>query len=250
METYAPTSHQERSAPPASATKKQHRASLSLQDNRPAAIQLRKTIQAIQASSNRLSPIQCYTKGITYKTSDNENFRTCINDTNLLDKKTGATTSIDNLLVRIGTVNGYQRYQYNTHLRKNTKKGIERNFVNDCGFFSDFLMTLDTTALAGRGNPHVKAGTGTNDAADPLAGEAYFMQGNTEANIDLGCVHHQATVIAKDGGDNITCEANAGARLTAPIFDMYGTAEETFHSRFKDDYGDDDHPATTEVYEK
>lgn len=250
METYAPTSHQERSAPPASATKKQHRASLSLQDNRPAAIQLRKTIQAIQASSNRLSPIQCYTEGSTYKTSDNRNFRTCIDDTNLLDKKTGATTSIDDLLVQIDTVSGYKRYRYNTTpYNRRTRQG---NFVNDCGFFSDFLMTRNTTALAEGYDSHVKAGTGTNDAANPLAGEAYFMQGNTEANIDLGCVHHQATVIAKDGGDNITCEANAGARLTAPIFDMYGTAvaEETFHSRFKDNYGDDDHPATTEVYEK
>lgn len=252
METYVPTSHQERSAPPAPSTKKQHRAGFSFPDNRPAAIQLQKTLRAIQSSNNYLSPIQCYTRRSPYKTSENRNFRTLIDDTNRLDKKAGVTTIIDDLLAETGTVGKYKSYKYNAILRGNARQGIVRNFINDCGFFSDFLMTRDVTALAEGYDSHTKTGAGTDEDADPLAGEAYFMQSNPEANIDLSCVHHQATVIAQDGGDNITCEANAGVVLREPIFDMYGTEvhEQTFHRRFKDSYGDEDNPATTEVYEK
>jgi Domain of unknown function (DUF4157) len=40
--------------------------------------------------------------------------------------------------------------------------------------------------------------------------------------------HHVATVVAKDGVDHITSEADAGEKLPTAIFRMYGTVDKTF----------------------
>jgi hypothetical protein len=42
------------------------------------------------------------------------------------------------------------------------------------------------------------------------------------------CGHHVATVVAKDGEDHITSEADAGLKLQTAAFKMYGTTENTF----------------------
>jgi hypothetical protein len=88
------------------------------------------------------------------------------------------------------------------------------------------------------------------EEANPVIGEAYsIVRGEIE---DDECPYHIAFVVANDGGDNVTCEADASddAR-SVPVFDMYATPQkkkakggsttivtngETFHDTYKDDY--------------
>lgn len=62
------------------------------------------------------------------------------------------------------------------------------------------------------------------DDANPAIGEAYsIVRGEVE---DGKCPYHIAYVVANDGGDNVTCEADAGQRRRRrPIFDMYATPQ-------------------------
>lgn len=88
------------------------------------------------------------------------------------------------------------------------------------------------------------------DDANPAIGEAYsIVRGEIE---DDECPYHIAYVVANDGGDNVTCEADAGQRRRRrPIFDMYATPQkkkskggsttivtegETFHNTYKKAY--------------
>lgn len=227
-------------------------------DNRPSSIQMAKTIQSIN-----LAPIQLYFVGRNYNTSTNGIYRTSIADNNMLDikKGTGKPPLIDPYLKYNGSVSGFERYIFDA-IPYNKRTG-EGNFVNDCGFFAAFLMTGNKDALKGAVLTHSKADprqklfnsiTSTNAPnmrANPALSEAYFMGKNPASTIE-GCPHHAAAVVAKDGGDNITCEANAGEELDAPIFDMYGTVEQsqTFYEKQKGGFGDETHPAFTQVLEK
>lgn len=226
-------------------------------DNRPSSIQMAKTIQSIN-----LVPIQCYRQGTTYKTSTNGIYRTFITDDNMLDikKGTGKPPLIGSYLEPNGSVSGFERYKFKAiPYDKTTGEG---NFVNDCGFFARFLMTGNKNALKGAVLTHSKADprqklfgsiTSTNalnEMANPAIREAYFM--GKDPSFSSTCRHHVAAVVAKDGGDNITCEANAGEELDAPIFDMYGTEDQsqTFYEKQKGGFGDETHPAFTQVLEK
>lgn len=227
-------------------------------DNRPSSIQMTKTIQSIN-----LVPIQCYRQGTTYNTSTNGIYRTFIVDDNMLDikKGTGKPPLIAPYLEPNGSVSGFERYKFKaTPYDETTGEG---NFVNDCGFFARFLMTGNKDALKGAALTHSKAdpsqklfrsitSTGApNEMANPAIREAYFM--GKDPSFRSTCRHHAAAVVAKDGGDNITCEANAAAEgAEAPIFDMYGTEDrsQTFYEKQKGNFGDETHPAFTQVLER
>jgi hypothetical protein len=67
----------------------------------------------------------------------------------------------------------------------------------------------------------------TDEATDPAVGEAYAIvptvKPGNDAYGNAEAPYHAATVIAKDGTDNITLEADAGMALSRPIFDIYDT---------------------------
>ncbi|MES2555801.1 MAG: DUF4157 domain-containing protein [Bacteroidota bacterium] len=89
-------------------------------------------------------------------------------------------------------------------------------------------------------------------SAIPDIGEAYAIV-RREIEVDE-CPYHIAQVVARDGIDNVTCEADAGdAARATPVFDMYPVPKkkktggsvlipvpkkegETFHDTYKDDY--------------
>lgn len=213
---------------------------LSLQDNRLFCLQQKNLIQTIKASKKNI--LQCYTlsrfKG--YKISESENFRTCCkNDENIIDKKDGVNTTIDEYLQRIKKIpfTNYSRYKFRVN-----DDGGNTNFVNDCGFFSLFLMSGDRKYL-----DFSRRKVNITDKERPDLGEGYFMR--KTINDDNKCRHHAAAVIAKDGGDDITCEADVSKALVEPFFNMYGTEKpgQSFHDVNKSYFGDDDHPAKTQV---
>lgn len=78
-------------------------------------------------------------------------------------------------------------------------------------------------------------------AAAPNIGEAYFMGRKVKQEVGQN-EFHVAAVVAVDGNDRITCEADAdkeGSR--EPFFEMYGTQtpERTFHNQYKNSYGNE-----------
>lgn len=256
MDTYS-QNHNRKRMPLQSLTNGRNQK-FNIVDNRPSSIQMAKTIQSIN-----LAPIQLYFVGRDYNTSTNGIYRTSIADDNMLDIKrgTGLPPLIDPYLKYDGSVSGFERYIFDA-IPYNKRTG-EGNFVNDCGFFARFLMTGNKDALKGAALTHSKAdpsqklfrsitSTGApNEMANPAIREAYFM--GKDPSFRSTCRHHAAAVVAKDGGDNITCEANAAAEgAEAPIFDMYGTEDQsqTFYEKQKGNFGDETHPAFTQVLER
>lgn len=131
-------------------------------------------------------------------------------------------------------------------------------FRNDCGDFASFLATENRNFLKARipanlhglfleetGRPLLTFETQQEIArneiysdqhsysVNPELREAYFHQKKGKKR-HYG--YHVADVVAKDGNDNITCEADAGdTGRTAPLFDMYETGskrlDRTFHGQ-------------------
>ncbi len=66
-----------------------------------------------------------------------------------------------------------------------------------------------------------------DEATDPAIGEAYTIVPTVKPGADpygnVEAPYHAAAVIAKDGTDNITLEADAGVALSRPVFDIYDT---------------------------
>ena len=85
-----------------------------------------------------------------------------------------------------------------------------------------------------------------DEDANPNVGEAYAIVRMKHKNNTAP--YHIATVIAKDGNTNITMEADAGADLTYPIFDMYDVhgKNPSFHMKFNAFFS----PASTIVLTK
>lgn len=201
--------------------------------------------------------IQRYTEVEGLKISAGGKYKTYIEDTNSLwiREGDGLPSLLDEHLVPGGggIVEGYAEYTY--HSTPAT------NFVNDCGGFAEYLASgsnqyylpedREENYLFADGNEDYpllenfdmrEEGFNKPDiAANPDVGEAYFIKSDEEEP-ESG-VHHVAIVIAKDGSDNITCEANAGNEgAEEPIFDMYGTLttpdkqNQTFHKRYLDSF--------------
>lgn len=231
---------------------------LSFVDNRP------NIISTIVDSRNTL---QCYRMVGNFKISENNIFKTNIRQSSFLwVKNDNAVPISDQLELNERLTNGYDKYTY--HVIEYTEDHPEGNFRKDCGWLATFLTSgkrdarglqvggfpllfnSDYTTNATfreliKSNPEIRAQFGENENANPNIGEAYFM-GRTGARYK-GCHYHAAAVIAKDGSDNITCEADAGSQIDKPVFDMYGIQEHTFHNRYAGSYSTLRNPAITAV---
>lgn len=85
-----------------------------------------------------------------------------------------------------------------------------------------------------------------NKDAAPDIGKAYFAARTTKEY--KGCPYHVAAVVATDGKDRITCEADASnEELGEPVFDMYSVTNEgqTFHDEQTSGYGNKYNPGIT-----
>lgn len=118
---------------------------------------------------------------------------------------------------------------------------------NDCGMYANALAfdkeTWSKEKRAGEhlvGMTHPKddswqynpADPGTKDNLSLDVGDMYRMDwDNPKVKPLEKSGHHVATVVAKDGEDHITSEADAGEKLPTAIFRMYGTVDKTFWQR-------------------
>jgi hypothetical protein len=185
--------------------------------------------------------IQRYTTAGNRKLSQNGHYIVDSTTDTLLYVQPGATApQPSGLIVANGNTTNiggtaYAEYHYDP----------ARRFVNDCLSFSENLArTTDadsaraefravgdnptgTARLFGHSdaqNVTIAGGDWAQDeAANPAIGEAYGITRNAiPANGETP--YHVALVIAKDGSDNVTLEADASAVRAAPVFDIYDTA--------------------------
>lgn len=114
---------------------------------------------------------------------------------------------------------------------------------NDCGYYAGALAGDKKSWSTGdifRGmkdkqtgktifrEPHDTALTDQREGAAPEIGESYFIWPPSGVRLSYrGAVHHVATVVAKDGADRITSEADCGEKRVVPYFEMYGTKNTT-----------------------
>lgn len=88
-----------------------------------------------------------------------------------------------------------------------------------------------------------------DETTDPAIGESYAIvptvKPGENPDGDDEAPYHAAAVIAKDGTDNITLEADAGQNLSRPVFDIYDTQppgarmdanSKTFHEVYTDNF--------------
>lgn len=209
-----------------------------------------KNITQLQSRKDNKAIIQKFSESVRFKTSENDQYRVDKSGTNEVGVKGDAAVSIPkNLMINTGkTWYGYERYQYSgqydndclqfaQHLAREIA-GVnngEMFKVNIAGLPMDFAVNGSHTRAA-------DDNFGQNEATNPNIGEAYSIVPQTGAVL-TGCSFHIAAVVAKDSGDNVTCEADAGdIGRTVPVFDMYETdinSQATFHATYKTSYGDD-----------
>lgn len=208
------------------------------------------SVQRKLKNSSGVPMIQKYSETKRFKTSENDHYRVDKSGKDEIGVKDGtAVPSPANLMTNTGnTWYGFKRYQYTGQ------------YENDCLQFAQHLARtianlnngeMFKVTIAGMpmdfavNNSHTQAADdnfGPNETTNPSIGEAYSTVPKTGAVL-TGCSFHIATVVAKDGGDNITCEADAGdVGRMAPVFDMYNTnisSNATFHATYKAAYGGD-----------
>lgn len=209
--------------------------------------------------------VQRYKTQSGKKITDNDNYFVDQSTTNLLYAEQSATAPASgSLIVTTGnTVNyasaTYDEYEFDTG----------KIFVNDClGFAENVARDTDTDSnraefravndkptgtdrLFGQSdsqNTSIANGSWAEDEdTDPGIGEAYAIT-RTVDPVNGETPYHVAAVIAKDGTDNVTIEADASdIGRTVPVFDMYGTVPPgsratskknslTFYETYKDGY--------------
>lgn len=112
---------------------------------------------------------------------------------------------------------------------------------NDCGYYAGALADNSLFWNCGRGfRTMMDKTTGgiinnrdsLNDEgynATPDIREAYFIYppASDDRQKERGASHHVATVVAKDGADRITSEADCTDNRIRPYFEMYGTKSNT-----------------------
>ena len=238
---------------------KQRHGRLSFADKRIGAIVQAKLIGDIQKQNKVESPIQLYTKDHQWKYSEGGLYAT--NDTEILYAAPNAPSPKPSEYFIQGNDGEDKTYKF--------KKNVY-GFINDCGEFASGLVTRDTNYFAGdQPTKNLLLDGSTNEILDsntqeyiatsdnytmatgysvnPNIGEAYFSQTNEKYELENdteGYEYHVASVVAKDGSDNITCEANSGYEYSAPHFDMYGTLSETEENKeqtFHGSMGADSH---------
>jgi len=214
-------------------------------------------------SVSQNNPVQLVSIGNTYKTSENTNYRTKKADSNYLGVKSAATKPVPSGLIQAtgNKTSGFDEYTFNGgNFQNDCLQFAQRLGLNIAGRQADeilrvkvggaatnvgFAITKPPLVNALVGTPNTtdiadKQGFDRGENANPGIGETYAIVPKTGAQVQ-GCSFHISTVVAKDGGDNITCEADAGnQQLAAPVFDIYETAagnQLTFHARYKDQYG-------------
>jgi hypothetical protein len=217
-----------------------------------------------QLTSSKRAVTQLLTLGTVYKNSDNQLYRTYKNNDNYVGVKAGAAAPQPaTWITPNGTVtSGFHEYQFTA-----------ATFINDCLQFAKRLG-YEIQGLPLQQHHRLKAviggipgnvsfavrnvsGTGStandladathgafaqNENADPGIGQSYTTVPQTAHMASAaGCRFHVATVVAKDGSDTVTCEADAGDHGRAePVFDMYPadpTSAINFHTTYANAYG-------------
>ena len=191
------------------------------------------------------APIQLYTSAAGKKISANTNYY--VKDTNDKEVFVRAGATIGDRGGQIVATGATEAYSGATYTAYHYYADDTGGFVNDCLGLAE-LLADSTKVASGRAEfraPGSGGGGGklfghtysqnteiakdnnwyTDEATDPAIGEAYAIAptvvpgetGKSEAP------YHVAAVVAKDGADNITLEADAGSPRTRPLFDMYDT---------------------------
>lgn len=220
---------------------------------------------SVRPSAVQLVPVaQRYAEAGSDKTSQNELYVVDSTTETILYVKDGAPPPRPTaLIVANGSqtqIDGedYDQYHYDP----------SRNFTNDCLAFAENLARgtdVDSTrhgefravgdrpggadrlfGVTDAQNVDIaQGGWVENEAANPAIGEAYATA-RPVMPIGGETPYHIATVIAKDGSDNVTLEADASdPQRVLPIFDMYDTVPPhtrtdpdslTFHETYEDTY--------------
>ena len=221
--------------------------------------------------------VQRFTKSGNRKFSENEEYVTnSANEDILYVLPTATAPSPSALIIAKGAqkkIKGtdYDEYHYNPG----------RNFVNDCLAFAENLAR-DTDVSSTRAefraqgdrpggtdrlfgqndsqNTDIALGSSAqNETANPGIGEAYAIVRSVLPAVGE-TPYHVAAVVAKDGADNVTLEADASVpgRLS-PVFDMYLTVatasskkrKQTFQGTYEGGYtskrGTKNYPPSTSV---
>ncbi|WP_343721651.1 hypothetical protein [Herbaspirillum seropedicae] len=238
-------------------------------DNRPQMQSQARMIQRMhghepgQPSSNKRGVTQLLKVGTLYKNSDRGWYRTKKANDNYVgvNRPDAANPQPDTWITSTGGVtSGFHAYEFDAPY-----------FVNDClqfakrlGYMISGLPPQDHHRLKavignipGTVNFAIKENGGSsankladgdhglfaqNSHANPIIGQSYTTVPKTRGmHLTDGCRFHVATVVAKDGSDTVTCEADAGDHgRTEPVFDMYSTdptSTLTFHTTYADSYG-------------
>ncbi len=187
------------------------------------------------------APIQRYKTDGTKKVSVNKDYFVDSAASAVLSVRSGATPpSPAGLIIANGNQVQYKNSAYDEYHFDPTK-----NFVNDClGFAENVARGTDVDSNRGefravgdrpngtdrlfgqsdRNNTDIANGSWAQDEfTDPGIGEAYGITRSVEP-VRGETPYHVAAVVAKDGSDNVTIEADASdVGRAVPIFDMYGT---------------------------
>jgi hypothetical protein len=217
------------------------------------------------------SAVQLYREEDGHRISENDLYMVDLGDPTRLLVHDDAAPPTGDLIIADGgdAPDGYQGYHYDP----------DADFENDClGLAENLARNIDQPsgraefrAVGDQGretgrlfghtdatNTSIASGAwGTDELANPDIGEAYSTARTRIVPDEVP--YHAATVVAKDGGDNVTLEADAGdPDLAVPVFDMYGTRtgdemdadddpQQTFHDRYRGMYSTRGAPAHTGV---
>ncbi|MFN5047849.1 DUF4157 domain-containing protein [Roseateles sp.] len=206
------------------------------------------------------APVQRFTDAEHYRISEGSRYAVPKaggnkNQLYVHERLGGTPPSPDRFFVKSGTDGPWSIYTPKARFDAEVPDGPGTTFKgqNDCGFYAGALATNTTDWSSGHGMGALKdTGTGkavggsqTRDqdltdlghGSDPGLGEAYFIWPNPKTRDEdrnyTKAAHHVATVVATDGGDRITSEADCGDDRKAPLFGIYGTKEpsQTFLTR-------------------
>lgn len=213
--------------------------------NQDAALEGEAGVMEADTEIAQRQPAQLYTSAGGKKISAGANYYRKDADDEKLFVKTGAALGArGGQIVATGATENYSGATYTAYHYYADDSG---GFVNDCLDLGEKLAgsTKVNSARAefrapGSGGADGKlfghtdaqnteiakdSGWSQNEDANPAIGEAYAIAPTVVpggGDVDEA-PYHVAAVIAKDGIDNITLEADAGTARSRPLFDMYDT---------------------------
>lgn len=192
---------------------------------------------------NRNNSVQFYTENNGIKVSENNKYATNDNNKNVLylnNRIANVPRPLPNeFFYRSEHNEFYDTYVPNTDLVSGQSVDSQQNYppmlliyygANDCGYYAGALANNNKNWQDGAGFKSMKIkekDKGMHAASN--IGEAYYIYPTVSDNDRdyTGARHHVATVVAQDGADRITSEADCGDNRTKPYFEMYGTKTET-----------------------